>query len=66
MQKIVGIICLVVGITLLLWGHNIANSVGSQVQQIFTGSPMARAEHFYIGGLVLTILGVALIFWKRK
>ena len=66
MQKIAGVICLVVGIILLLWGHNIANSVGSQVQQIFTGSPTDRAMHFYIGGLVLAILGVALIFWKRK
>jgi drug/metabolite transporter (DMT)-like permease len=66
MQKIVGVICLVVGILLLLWGHNITNSVGSQVQQIFTGSPTDRAVHFYIGGAVLAILGVPLIFWKRK
>jgi hypothetical protein len=66
MQKTSGVICLVVGIILLLWGHNIANSVGSQVQQIFTGSPTDRAMHFYIGGLVLAILGSALIFWKRK
>jgi uncharacterized membrane protein len=66
MQKISGVICLVIGILLLLRGHNIANSVGSQVQQIFTGSPTDRAMHFYIGGLVLAILGVALIFWKRK
>jgi hypothetical protein len=66
MQKISGVICLVVGIILLLWGHNIANSVGSQVQQIFTGSPTDRAMHFYIGGVVLAILGLALIFWKRK
>jgi uncharacterized membrane protein (DUF106 family) len=66
MQKTSGVICLAVGIILLLWGHNIANSVGSQVQQIFTGSPTNRAMHFYIGGLVLAILGAALIFWKRK
>jgi len=66
MQKISGVICLVVGIILLLWGHNIANSVGSQVQQIFTGSPTDRAMHFYIGGLVLAIPGAALLFWKRK
>jgi uncharacterized membrane protein YccC len=36
------------------------------VRQIFTGSPTDRAMHFYIGGLALAILGVALIFWKRK
>jgi hypothetical protein len=66
MQKISGVICLVIGIVLLLRGHNIAHSVGSQVRQIFTGSPTDRAIHFYIGGLALAILGVALIFWKRK
>ena len=66
MQKISGVICLVIGIVLLLRGHDIANSVGSQVRQIFTGSPTDRAMHFYTGGLVLAILGVALIFWKRK
>jgi len=66
MQKITGILCAAIGIFLLVWGHKIANSAGSQVQQIFTGSPTDRAMHFYIGGLVLAILGVALIFWKRK
>ena len=66
MQKIVGVICLVIGIILLVWGHKIAHSVGSQMQQVFTGSPTDRAMHFYIGGVVLAILGVALIFWKRK
>ncbi len=66
MQKISGVICLVVGIFLLVWGHKIANSVGSQMQQVFTGAPPDRAMHFYISGLVLAILGVALIFWKQK
>ena len=66
MQTITGVVCLVVGILLLLWGHDIANSVGSQVQQIFTGSPTDRAMYFYIGGLILVGLGVGRIFWKRK
>lgn len=63
MQKIFGIICIVVGVMLLVWAHNIAQSVGSQVQQIFTGSPLDRATHYRIGGIVLLILGVALQFW---
>ena len=66
MQKIVGVICLAVGILLLLWGHNIANSVGSQVQQIFTGAPTDRAMYFYIAGVALVIFGVFQIFWPVK
>jgi hypothetical protein len=66
MQKLIGILCLTVGIVLLLWGRKIADSFGSQVQEIFTGAPTDRAVYFYIGGLVLAILGVAQLFWKRK
>ena len=66
MQKIIGVICLVVGVFLLIWGRRIANSFGSQVQQVFTGAPTDRAMYFYIGGLVLAILGLFQICLKRK
>ena len=66
MQKIIGVLCLAVGIGLLLWGRKIADSFGSQVQEVFTGAPTDRAVYFYIGGVVLAILGVAQFFWKRK
>jgi uncharacterized membrane protein len=66
MQKTTGIICLVIGVFLLLWGRKIANSFGSQVQEVFSGAPTDRAMYLYIGGLVLALLGVGQIFWKRK
>ena len=68
MQKVTGIICVAIGVFLLVWGRKIADSFGSQVQQIFTGAPTDRAMYFYIGGIVLGILGVAQMFWpvKRK
>jgi len=66
MQKILGVICLLVGIFLLLWGRKIADSFGSQVQEVFTGAPTDRAMYLYIGGIVLAILGIAQFFWKRK
>ena len=66
MQKLIGVLCLAVAIVLLLWGRKIADSFGSQVQEIFTGAPTDRAMYFYIGGLVLAILGLAQFFWKRK
>jgi len=63
MQKIIGVICLVVGVFLLIWGRRIANSFGSQVQQVFTGAPTDRAMYFYIGGVALSLYGVFQIIW---
>jgi hypothetical protein len=66
MHKIIGVLCLAVGIFLFFWGRRIADSIGSQVQQVFTGAPTDRAMYFYIGGIVLIVLGIAQFFWKRK
>lgn len=66
MQKIIGVICLVVGVLLLVQGHNMSQSVDSQVKQFFTGAPTNRATYFYIAGIALVIFGVAQAFWKRK
>jgi hypothetical protein len=66
MQKVTGIICIVIGVLLFVWGHNIAQSFGSQVQQLWTGAPTDRAMYLYIGGAILAVLGVAQIFWPSK
>jgi len=66
MQKAIGVACLVVGALLLVWGHNISQSVGSQVKEAVTGSPVDRAMYFYIGGAVLSIFGMFRIFWPGK
>lgn len=66
MQKAIGVVCLVVGVMLLVWGHNISQTVGSQVKEAVTGSPIDRAMYFYISGAVLSVLGVFRIFWSGK
>ena len=66
MQKAIGVVCLVVGVMLLVWGHNISQTVGSQVKEAVTGSPIDRTIYFYIGGAVLSVLGVFRIFWSGK
>lgn len=65
MNRIVGIVCLVVGIMLLVWGHDTANALNSQVKNIFTGTPTDRAMYFYIGGAALGIFGLFQIIWKK-
>jgi len=66
MQKIIGVISLVIGLLLLVWGHDIAQSVDSQVKQIFTGAPTDRATYYYIAGTALVLFGLFQIYWPKK
>lgn len=65
-QLAIGVVCLVVGVLLLVWGYNISRSVGSQLKEVFTGSPTDRAMYFYIGGAVLSVIGLFQVFVARK
>jgi len=65
-QKTIGVICLVIGLWLLLRGHDVANSIGSQFTKTFTGAPLGKATRYYLGGAVVGLFGVFLIFWKRN
>ncbi len=62
MHKIIGAILLVVGVFLLIRGHDLAQSVSSQVKNIFTGSPNDRVMYYYVGGAVCGAVGLAEIF----
>ncbi len=66
MQKTSGIICVLIGSTLLLGARKIADSFGAQVQPLFDGAPTNRAVYLYFGGVLLALLGVAQFFWKSK
>jgi len=66
MQKAIGVVCLVVGVLLFVWGYNIAQSVTSQLKEAVTGSPTDRVIYFYIGGAVLSVFGLFQIFVARK
>jgi len=66
MNRISGVICLVGGGLLLMWGHNMAQSIGGQLQNAFTGSPGDKPMWLYFFGTVLIIAGLGQIVWKRK
>ena len=66
MQKVVGIVCLVAGVLLIVWGYNMAQSIGGQLQQVFTGSPGDKPMWLYIGGGALCALGVFQVFVAQK
>jgi hypothetical protein len=63
MNKIIGVILLVVGVFLLVRGHDISQSVNSQVKNLFTGSPTDQATHFYLGGAICCAIGIVVTFF---
>jgi TRAP-type C4-dicarboxylate transport system permease small subunit len=66
MKKISGLICLVVGGLLLYWGYNMSQAVGSQVNELVTGSPGDKPMLLYIGGAILVLAGLGQLVWKGK
>ena len=66
MQKVIGVICLVAGVLLAVWGYNVAQSVGGQVSRIWSGSPPEKATYLYAGGAVLGLIGLFQIFLAKK
>jgi uncharacterized membrane protein len=65
-QKIFGLICLIIGIILIVQGHGMANSVGSQVNQLINGAPSNKVTYYYVGGIALAIFGVSQLVWPSK
>jgi len=66
MNKAIAAGCLVSGVLLIVWGRNMAQSVGGQLQNAFTGSPGDKAMYCYIGGAILCAVGLVQLVWKRK
>ena len=64
--KLIGIGCLVIALWMFLRGHDIANSISSQFSKAFTGEPKGKANHYYLAGIIVALLGGFLIFWNRK
>lgn len=58
--KIIGIVLVVLGIGLAIWGYQLSGSVGSQVTQAVTGSDTDKVMTFYITGAVSFFVGIFL------
>jgi len=58
MNKQIGIILLVLGIGLLIWGFNLYGAFSSHVSRVFTGSPTDKTIAVLITGAVCAALGL--------
>jgi len=63
-MKIISIVLLVGGIGLAYWGNQMSDSLGSQLNSAFNGSPTDKVMMFYIGGAVSFVVGLYLLVRK--
>lgn len=66
MNKITSIILLVVGIVLLIFGLNSADSVSSEISNAVTGSPTDKSIWLIILGTAGTLAGGLGLFLGRR
>jgi drug/metabolite transporter (DMT)-like permease len=63
--KLLGIILLVVGVILLVFGWNASQSLGDQVTETITGRFTDETMWFIIGGAVAVVVGGFLALGKK-
>lgn len=56
-QRLAGIVAIVIGLILLFMGFRATESFGSEVSEFFTGAPTDRAIWLIIVGVVLVLAG---------
>jgi len=63
-KKLTGVVLLVVGIGLLIWGYRLSGSIGSQLSEALSGSPSDKVMILYIGGAASLITGFFMLIKK--
>jgi hypothetical protein len=66
MQKLIGLVCLILGVMLLAWAHDSAQAFDSRVTNFITGNPTNRTMYLYAGGTALAISGLVQMLWVRR
>ncbi|MBW6487663.1 DUF3185 family protein [Sulfurimonas sp.] len=59
--RVAGIILVVIGIGVAVWGYQLSTSVGSQVTQAVTGSDTDKVMTYYIAGAASFFVGLLLL-----
>ena len=66
MIRIIGLVLLVVGVTLLIFGYNASQSVSEQIVEGFTGRFTQQTMAYLIGGIAAIVGGAALALWGGR
>lgn len=57
-NKYIGIVLIVIGIALAVWGYNIYDSAGSQISRAFSGDTPIEALVGMVGGAICIVIGI--------
>ncbi|MDO3388239.1 DUF3185 family protein [Gilvimarinus sp. SDUM040013] len=57
-KKIIGVVLVIIGVALAVWGYNIYDSAGSQIGRAFSGYTPLEAWGGMVGGAICIVLGV--------
>ena len=66
MIRIIGLVLLAVGVTLLFFGYNASQAVGEQIVERFTGRFTHQTMAYLIGGVAAIVGGGAMCFWGGR
>lgn len=57
-MRLIGIVLIVLGVVMLVFGINETDSFASEVSEFFTGNPTDRAIWLMIGGIAAILVGL--------
>ncbi|TVZ37389.1 uncharacterized protein DUF3185 [Alteromonadaceae bacterium 2753L.S.0a.02] len=57
-HKIIGLILIVAGIALAVWGYNIYDAIGSKFSRAFSGDTPIEAWAGMVGGAICVVIGI--------
>ncbi|WP_371372228.1 DUF3185 family protein [Thalassotalea aquiviva] len=57
-NKIIGIVLIIAGVALALWGYNIYDSPSSQLSEAISGEVPIEAWLGMVGGIIAVLIGI--------
>jgi len=60
-NKMIGIVLIIAGAALAMWGYNIFDSASSQVSRAFNGDTPIEAWAGMVGGVISVLIGITRI-----
>ncbi len=65
-QRVLGLVLLVVGVVVLIFGYNASQSVAEQSMETLTGRFTETTMVYLIGGVASVVVGLGLLAFQRK